>query len=108
MYSVSAFSGNRGETGSALRRRRSGRRVLLGDGGDVLGLRVLGEQVIERLVLARTPVGRNRLVPFVGVVEFRIDVEDHAAKRIEPVADDLTDLELGDARLTHMSGNRPG
>src|SRR5262249_46433846 len=46
--------------------------VLLGHVGDVLGLRVLCEQMIERLVLARPPIGGNRLVPLLGVVELGI------------------------------------
>ena len=46
---------------------------------------------------------RDRLPPFLGVVEHRIDVEHHAAERIDAVADDLADLELGDAHLGFMS-----
>src|SRR5262245_12055764 len=64
--------------------------------------------MIERLVLARAPVGGDRLVPFVGIVELRIDVEDHATKRIESVANNLTNLEFGDACLCHVRGDRPG
>ena len=66
-------------------------KVLLGDVGDVFGLVVFGEQVVEGLVLARADTDGDRLVPFLGIVEFRIDVEDHAAKRKQPVADDLAD-----------------
>src|SRR5262245_30873958 len=64
--------------------------------------------MIEQLVLARAPVGWDRLVPFVGIVELRIDVEDHATKRVEPVANNLTNLEFGDACLCHVRGDRPG
>src|SRR5262249_60800275 len=38
------------------------------------------------------------LVPFLGVIEFRIDIEHDAAKRKQAVANHLTDLELGVAR----------
>src|SRR5262245_26862961 len=75
--------------------------VLLGDVSDVFGLRILREQMVERLILARAYLGRNRLIPFFGVVEFRVDVEHHASKRIEAVAHHLTDLELGAAGLAH-------
>src|SRR5262249_57903399 len=84
---------------------RVGEQVLLRYVGNVFGLRILCEQMIERLVLARTPIGRNRLVPLVGVVELRIDVEDHAAERVEPVAHDLADLVFGDAGFAHESGS---
>src|SRR5215470_5268091 len=81
--------------------RGVGQQVLLGDIRDVFALRVLREQVIERLVLARPHLGRNRLVPFLGVVEFRVDVEHDAAEWKQPVADHLADLELGVAHLAH-------
>ena len=72
-----------------------GHQILLGHIGDVFGLRVLGEQMIERLVLVRPDLLRNRAIPFLGIGEGRIDVDDHAAKRIDAVADHLADLELG-------------
>ena len=75
------------------------KQVLLGDIGDVFGFRVLGEQMVERLVLARPHLGRDRLVPFLGIVELRIDIEDRAAERKQPVPDDLSDLELTAGRL---------
>jgi hypothetical protein len=50
--------------------------------------------MIERLVLRRPPLGGDRVVPFLGIIEDRIDIEDHAAERIEAVADDLSDREL--------------
>src|SRR3984893_15922645 len=71
--------------------------------GDVFGLVVLGEQMIERLVFMRTDFRGDRLVPFVGIVEYRIDVEDDAAERIEAVPDDLADLIFGVANLAHGS-----
>jgi hypothetical protein len=78
-----------------------GQQVLLGDISDVFALRVLGEQMVERLVLARAHLGRDRLPPFLGVVEYRIDVEHHAAERIEAVLDHLAYLVFGDQYLLH-------
>ena len=43
--------------------------VLLRDVGDVVGVRALGQQVVEGLVLARPDVLRDRLVPLLGVAE---------------------------------------
>src|ERR1700726_784517 len=60
--------------------------------------------MIERLVLVRTDFRGDRLVPFVGVVEHRIDVEDDAAERIEAVPDDLAELIFGVANLAHGGG----
>src|SRR5262245_14870607 len=50
-----------------------GQEILLGDIGDVLGLRIFREQMIERLVPARAHLRRDRLIPLFGVVELRID-----------------------------------
>src|SRR5258708_913656 len=82
--------------------------VLFGDIGDVFGFRVFREQMIERLILVRPDFLRDRQPPFLGIVEFRIDVEDHAPERKDPVADDLSDLEFGGSRFDHPSSNRPG
>src|ERR1700741_775155 len=60
--------------------------------------------MIERLVLVRTDFRGDRLVPFVGIVEHRIDVEHDAAERIEAVPDDLADLIFGVANLAHGGG----
>src|SRR5579864_5895596 len=59
--------------------------------------------MVERLVLVRTDFRGDRLVPFVGIVEYRIDVEHDAAERIEAVPDDLADLIFGVANLVHDS-----
>jgi hypothetical protein len=67
--------------------------VLLADISDVAAVRILGEQVIERLILGR-PLGLgNRFVPFVAVGELRIDIVDDAAEIEQAVADDLADCE---------------
>ena len=56
------------------------KQVLLRDIGDVFGLGVLREQVIERLILARPDFRGDGFVPLLAVVELRIDVEDDASK----------------------------
>jgi len=75
--------------------RLVGQQVLLRHVGDVRGFSVLGEQVVERLILVGTHVFGDRQPPLLGVGEHRVDVIDHAPERIEPVAHDLADLELG-------------
>ena len=84
-----------------------GQQILLGNVGDVFGFRILGEQMIERLILVRPDILRDRQPPFLGIVEFRIDIENHAPERKNPVADDLSDLKLGGTRFYHVSSNRP-
>jgi glutamate synthase domain-containing protein 3 len=69
--------------------------VLLGHIGHVGAVVVLGEQMIEGLVLVRPDVLRNRQPVLLGVREGRVDVEDHAAERIDPVANHLADRIFG-------------
>ena len=76
--------------------------VLLGDIGDVLGLRVLREQMIERLVLVGPHVLGDRQPPFLGVGELRVDVEDHPPEGVKAVLDHLADEEGA-----HVDGQRP-
>jgi hypothetical protein len=73
--------------------RRIFQQVLLRYIGDVFGLVVLGEQMVEGLVLARPDFLRNGLIPFLRVREFGIDVENDAAEREQPVAHHLPDPE---------------
>src|SRR3984893_16050232 len=75
--------------------------ILLGNIGDIFGLRVLREQMVERLVLERANLRGDRLVPFLSIVELGIDIEHDGAKRKQAVANHLTDLEFGVARLAH-------
>src|SRR5579859_1410489 len=72
-----------------------GHKVLLRDIGYVGAFIVLSEEMIERLVLMRADVLRNRQPVFLGVRERRIDVEDHAAKWIDAVTHDLADRKFG-------------
>jgi hypothetical protein len=55
--------------------------------------------VIEGLVLRRPDVLWNGIVPFLGVVERRIHVENDAAKGVEAMLYHLTDGIPGAARL---------
>jgi hypothetical protein len=68
--------------------------VLLGDIGNILGFRIFGEEMVEGLVLARPGLDRDRLVPFIGIAELGINVENDAAKREKPVANNLADREF--------------
>ena len=72
-----------------------GQQILLADIGDVARFRILGEQMVERLVLGRPDLLGDRLIPFLAVGEDRIDVEDHAAEVEQPVAHHLADREAG-------------
>src|SRR5262245_36074233 len=77
--------------------------ILFGDIGDVGCLRILRQQVIERLMLPRPHFRRNRLVPLLRVGEDGIDVEDNAAERKQAMLDDLSDLKLGLFYLRHFA-----
>src|SRR5580692_6191181 len=62
--------------------------------------------MIERLILVRPHLGRDGLIPLVGIVEYRIDVEHDAAERIKAVLDHLSDLELCTTNLAHDGSRR--
>jgi hypothetical protein len=49
----------------------------------------------------RTDLRRDRLVPFLGIAEHRIDIEHDAAKRKQAVPHNLSDLKFGVAKLIH-------
>ena len=69
--------------------------VLLGDIGDVVALRVLREEVVERLIALRTSVLGYGIVPFLGIRELRVDVEHDAAEVEMPVLHHGADREFG-------------
>src|SRR4051812_8202729 len=87
-----------------------GEQVLLADISGVGGFPVLGEEVVERLVLGGTDLLRDRLIPFVGIGEDRVDVEDDSAKVEQPVPDHLADGEagMGDRRRQRRARARAG
>ena len=85
--------------------------VLLADIGDVVRLRIFGEQVIEGLILRGPQVFRDRLVPFFAVRKLGVDVEDDAAKVEQAVPNDLTNGETSDGNVElrcHGTGTRDG
>ena len=75
------------------------KQVLLTDISDVAALRILGEQMVERLVLGGPQRLGNGLVPLVAVGEDRVDVEDHAAKVEQAMPDDFANGEAGAGHL---------
>src|SRR5262245_29499165 len=83
--------------------RKVGEQVLFRDVGDILRLRVLGQEVVERLVLARANLGRDRLPPLLGIVEDRINVEDETAEIMDAMADNLAHPVLGVHDLSHSA-----
>ena len=74
-----------------------GQEVLLGHIGDIAVLIVFRQEVVKGLVLAWPHFFGNGLPPFLGIVEGRIDIENHAAKGEDPVLYDLTDSEFGES-----------
>jgi len=64
--------------------------VLFRHVGDVLGLIIFGQQVIEWLVLVGPHVFRDCVPPFLRVVENRIHVENYAAEWKQSMADNLS------------------
>ena len=90
------------DLGMAHRRSRHiNEQILLGHISHIFRVIILGEQMIERLVTARAGIFRNRTPPFLGVAENRINIEDYATERKQPVLYDLADLKLGCGELTH-------
>src|SRR3712207_2779456 len=65
--------------------------ILLADIGRVAAFAILGEKVVEGLVLRRPYLFGNRLIPFLGIGEDGIDVVDDAAEFEDPVAHHVTD-----------------
>ena len=83
--------------------------VLLGNVRLVGCFVVFREEMVERLILARSFIRRDRLIPLLGVVERWVNVEDHAAKREETMSHNLTDCEfrLLPAGYHYMVGHEP-
>jgi hypothetical protein len=76
-----------------------GNEVLLADVGDVAALRILGEEVVEGLVLGRPESLGDGLIPFLAIGEERVDVEDHSTEIEQTVAHDLAEGETGAGHL---------
>src|SRR6056297_2320580 len=73
---------------------------------DVFRLIVLGEKVVEWLILARALVFRNGKPPFFGVGEFWINIEDETAKRVVAVAYDITHVKFRGSDLGSCVSHR--
>ena len=85
-----------------------GQQVLLGDIGGVGAVRVLGEQVVEGLVLGRADLLGDRPPPLLRVGEGGVHVEDHAPEREQSVPDHLADLESRGLGVHDASMTRAG
>src|SRR5690606_8244557 len=68
-----------------------GDEILLAHIGNAVIIRILGKQVIERLILARSRVFGDRLIPVLAVGEARIDVEDDTPEWMIAMADHLAE-----------------
>ena len=84
-----------------------GDEVLLADVGDVARLGILGHQMVEGLVLRRAHMLGDRVIPFVAVREFGIDVEDHPAKIEQAMPHDVADSVAGGGKRSDQ-GNGSG
>ena len=69
--------------------------ILLADISDVARFRILREQVVKGLLLGWPHFLRDCLIPLLAIGEDWIDVEDHAAKVEQAVADHVADREAG-------------
>jgi len=72
-----------------------GEQIGLTDIGKVGRIIVFGEQVVKRLIAARANGFGDRFIPFVGIGEYRVDIEHHPAKGEQPVANHIADAEVG-------------
>ncbi len=69
--------------------------VLLGHVGDVGRLDVLSKQVVVGLIFYRAHILGNRKPPLFAVAEGRVDIEDDAPERMDPMADNVADSKAG-------------
>lgn len=78
-------------------------KVLFRDIGDVIALIVFGEQVVKGLVFRGAAIFGDRVVPFLGIRELGIDIEDHAPEGMLPVSDHLTQVVFRTSRQHHIA-----
>ena len=81
--------------------------ILLANIGGVVAVGVFGQQVIKGLVFVRPQLGRDLFVPFLGIVELRIDIDNHAAKWVHAMTNDRTNTEFRQIIIHHDSKTRP-
>ena len=77
--------------------------VLLRYVGDILGFVVLRQEVVERLILMRTFVFRDRFPPFLSIRKFRVYIEDESAEGVKPMSYDLADMEFRRSDLSYVA-----
>jgi hypothetical protein len=71
-----------------------GQQILLADIGDVAAVPIFGKKMVERLVFGRANFLGNRLIPFLAIVENRIDIEDYSAKIEDAMPHDIANRKL--------------
>jgi hypothetical protein len=69
--------------------------ILLADIGNIGRLTIFGKKVVKRLILARAHFLGDRLIPFIGIVEDRVDIKHDTAKIKKAVADNRTNTKIG-------------
>ena len=69
-----------------------GDQVLFRDIGHVVALIVFGQKMVERLFFYRAAVFGNGGIPFLCVVELRVNIEHDTTKRMLLVAYDLSEV----------------
>ena len=81
-----------------------GDQILFGHVGDIGTLGIFSQQVVIRLLFARPVLDRDRLPPFFGICELRVDVENDAAEGMHAVLNDLPDLEFCGSNVHCVTG----
>ena len=76
--------------------------ILLADVSNVTCLGILGEQMVEGLVLGRSRLLRDSFIPFLAIGKDRIDVEDHAAEIEQAMPNHVPDRE---PRISYWRGS---
>mgnify|MGYP000896227638 CR=1 FL=1 len=80
--------------------------VLLAHIGNIAALAILGEQVIERLILGGSNTLRNSFIPFVAIGKYGVDIEHHTPKSEQLMLQYIADAKtrMGDWRSRDMMG----
>ncbi len=79
-----------------------GQKVLFRDIGHIVAGLILSEEMIKWLVFFGAIVFRNGVPPFFSIRKHRIDIKDHAPKRVDPMLDNLSDTKFG-RRVNHQA-----
>ena len=79
--------------------------ILFRDVGEVAGFVIFSEQMVKGLVLARADMLGDCLVPFLGIIEFRIHIVYHSAEGEEAMFDDLANVEFRLQYAAHAGEN---